>query len=781
MGDKINIMNEHFKKIKISFSVIILLFIVGIAGGSFAMKDNNFFTGKQLLQIINYLNYKFSFANTNNKNLTAAIISIFGNNNSVFVSNNNAKSIPVLLYHGIIDKPDGANVLLEDFKNQMFALKKDGWQTVGIEDFYKFMKGEKELPDKSFLLTFDDGRKDSYYPVDPILKVLGYRAVIFVITGGSLGEDNNEHNFHLSKNELKKMVKSRRWDIQAHAKEGHDFFVIDVEGNKGHFYSNKLWLEDKGRIETEEEFKKRITDDFIGAKNDIKQNLEIDSLSFAYPFGDFGQESINFPQAESIILDTIKEIYPVSFYQTWTGKGFYFNYPYKNLFLAKRISVSPNWTAENLLKILENGRNKDLPYFDNFTDYNGWVKTWGRLTLNDNQMILNSFASTTGSAAFLDGSYLWKDYVFKTKIDWVHGENISLIARFKDNSNYVSCSFNDKKIRIEQYLNGDKRIMVEKEITFEISKKDLELGIAVNNDKTDCLINGKSAVYSYYLSPNLLNGGIGFKTWDPKINNSEIIIKEVKVEEIKYEENTIFTAVSEKYGKKELILDKKQNITANNIVKEETKSVSYLPLTASIVQSVAEPAVEIKVKEIEKALPIYLPYFIKEFNITDKWKSLWGEFFIKNNLLHISSGNSAVSGFTVLEGSDEWTDYLFKTKIDFIKGTSFSLVARYKDAKNYVFCSFSNYGKTVAIYQVLNGETKTLGRTPVLPVPYFTPWLDLNFSIKADRNNIECLINDNWALKDKIDASLKSGGIGFKIWGDKMNSNEVIVKEINVK
>src|SRR3989339_479020 len=100
-------------------------------------------------------------------------------------------SIPGLLYHGIIDKPDGANILLENFKDQMFALKKAGWQTISIEDFYAFTRGEKQVPDKSFLLTFDDGRKDSYYPVDPILKALDYNAVIFVISKYSLGQSSN--------------------------------------------------------------------------------------------------------------------------------------------------------------------------------------------------------------------------------------------------------------------------------------------------------------------------------------------------------------------------------------------------------------------------------------------------------------------------------------------------------------------------------------------------------------------------------------------------------------
>ena len=52
----------------------------------------------------------------------------------------NTTSVPVLLYHGVNDNWDDANILLNDFRNQMFALKKDGWQTVSIENFYAFMQ-----------------------------------------------------------------------------------------------------------------------------------------------------------------------------------------------------------------------------------------------------------------------------------------------------------------------------------------------------------------------------------------------------------------------------------------------------------------------------------------------------------------------------------------------------------------------------------------------------------------------------------------------------------------
>lgn len=525
-------MDNYLKIIKISFSTILLLLVVGIAGGSFVIKNNDFFIRERLSQAASYFNYKFSFAYAGNKNLTASIASIFSDGGLTVENNNNiAKSVPVLLYHGIIENPDGSNILLEDFKNQMFALKKAGWQTITLEDFYAFMKGEKTLLDKSFLLTFDDGRKDSYYSVDPILKALDYNAVIFIITKYSL--EDNSGNYYLSKKELQRMAKSGRWEIQAHTREGHNTYKISPNSKEGHFYSNKLWFDNENRLETEEEFKSRITADFIAAKNDIEQGLGVKVISFAFPFGDFGQDSENFLESEPIILDAARSVYQMAFYQVWPGKGYNFNYPEEKPFLIKRIDVKPDWGAEALLTLLDTGQEKFLPHFENFEKYSGWIKTWGNLILSDNSMILSATDSNNGGTVFLDGSRLWENYAFSAKIEWLKDRNVSLLARYKDGENYTACNFSDSEARIEQRLNGKNRIMVEVKHNSNFPKNDLELAIRVSKDKVECSASGKIIAYAYYLSPVLSSGGIGFKIWDPTQGNSELTVREVSVEEIK--------------------------------------------------------------------------------------------------------------------------------------------------------------------------------------------------------------------------------------------------------
>jgi len=103
----------------------------------------------------------------------------------------------------------------------------------------------------------------------------------------------------------------------------------------------------------------------------------------------------------------------------------------------------------------------------------------------------------------------------------------------KDDENYTACNFSGDSVRIEQRLNNKNRVMVEIKNYVNFPKNDLNLGIKVNKDKVECLVNDNIVAYTYYLSPALSNGGIGFKIWDPQMNNSELIVRHVSVEEIK--------------------------------------------------------------------------------------------------------------------------------------------------------------------------------------------------------------------------------------------------------
>ena len=73
----------------------------------------------------------------------------------------NSERVPVLKYRRIgraAGRQERSHcVSPQSFAEQMAKLHKKGYQAVGIDGFMAWFRGEATLPEKAFLLTFDDG------------------------------------------------------------------------------------------------------------------------------------------------------------------------------------------------------------------------------------------------------------------------------------------------------------------------------------------------------------------------------------------------------------------------------------------------------------------------------------------------------------------------------------------------------------------------------------------------------------------------------------------------
>jgi peptidoglycan/xylan/chitin deacetylase (PgdA/CDA1 family) len=99
----------------------------------------------------------------------------------------NDKGIPVLMYHCIDKeivngKENELKVTPEDFRAQMNYLKANGYTTLTLDEAYKFFQSNEGVPEKSVVLTFDDGYEDNYVNAFPVLKEMGFKATVFVVT-----------------------------------------------------------------------------------------------------------------------------------------------------------------------------------------------------------------------------------------------------------------------------------------------------------------------------------------------------------------------------------------------------------------------------------------------------------------------------------------------------------------------------------------------------------------------------------------------------------------------
>jgi peptidoglycan/xylan/chitin deacetylase (PgdA/CDA1 family) len=208
------------------------------------------------------------------------------------------EAVPVLLYHGINDRDDGYSVSQATFAKQIALLRRMGYRSLSIEQYVRFLRGDRRgLPERPVLITFDDGRLDSYRGADDVLRDYDMRATMFVIPGFVKPDDP----FYANWKELRRMEDSGRWDLQEHAGAGHTRVNYDEAGNTGAFYAFRRWTRSGGR-ESLAEWEQRALDDIIDGRRQLADHLpKFKPLTFAVPYGNYGQVETNDPRIPEIL------------------------------------------------------------------------------------------------------------------------------------------------------------------------------------------------------------------------------------------------------------------------------------------------------------------------------------------------------------------------------------------------------------------------------------------------------------------------------------------------
>lgn len=445
-----------------------------------------------------------------------------------------ADDVPVFVYHGITREADRFSMTPETFKDHMFSLAREGYTTITMDEFIEWAAGERPLPKKSILITFDDGRADSYYGADPVLAALGYNAVMFVATQASLRTDTSIYNYYLHRGLLSKMLASGRWEIGSHAvQEGGGAVPIDGAGTYDNFLSNKRWVPEEGRLETDREYRARLVRELAHSKEELEDALGIDVPSFAYPFGDYGQETSNNPGvSEREIAEIVSAEYKAAFRQVW---------PRTNLFTSnyqsnadpiqfRRIEPGTNWTGEDLLAVLAAAEAKPLPYEDSLDDDLGWKHSWGGVSVTDGSLVLAATPITTGALGFLDGTGAWRDYAYSIRARLGASGYVSLLSRFHDESNYVACVFGDDQVRITRKADGFETTMDKRVRDTSLAGRDLAFSMAVDGGSVRCYEDGDLAAEAEYaVSSDGGSGGIGVQVWHETPGQAELRVDELSV------------------------------------------------------------------------------------------------------------------------------------------------------------------------------------------------------------------------------------------------------------
>ncbi len=174
-------------------------------------------------------------------------------------------SIPILTYHSIDDSGSVTSVSPATFKWQMDNLWQKGYRTLSLSETIKIIRHNRPFPEKTVVITFDDGYQNTFTEAFPVLDQYSFKATIFVITdfcGKVIRWPGFQKYSALSWSEIKKMHSSG-FEIGAHTVSHPDLTRISM---------------------------KKAEHEILRSKIEIQDHLGDDVDVFAYPFGKYNSK-----------------------------------------------------------------------------------------------------------------------------------------------------------------------------------------------------------------------------------------------------------------------------------------------------------------------------------------------------------------------------------------------------------------------------------------------------------------------------------------------------------
>jgi len=234
--------------------------------------------------------------------------------------------IPIICYHkiGIPKNNDPKPALFIkpfQFKLQMFILKILKYKSINQEELLNFLQGRELNIKKPVVITFDDGYEDNFINAYPILKKIGFTAIISVCSG-FVGKKNAIF-------EKEKLIKDKLPENYLNEKE-----IIDMSQNGISFCSHGI-----NHYYMDELDKNNLSKEIIISKQYIEKLINKKVIFFTYPYGRYNDA----------IIESLKNSGYSGAFTTTRGKVTREDNPYK----LKRLVIKGYSKKFNFLSTIE--------------------------------------------------------------------------------------------------------------------------------------------------------------------------------------------------------------------------------------------------------------------------------------------------------------------------------------------------------------------------------------------------------------------------------------------
>jgi tetratricopeptide (TPR) repeat protein/peptidoglycan/xylan/chitin deacetylase (PgdA/CDA1 family) len=379
------------------------------------------------------------------------------------------------------------------FQQQIEALRENGYNPIGLSDVREFYMNGRPLPRKAILITLEQGKKSSYLETRDILRINRWKATMFVRGDTIRDKDPSALRWPI----LRDMSRSGTWEIGAESVDGFRRVPTGSEGETGNFFTSPRWIAAEQRLETPEEFARRIRGEHERTVAEFTAEMGAPPAAFAFPYGDYGQYDPRAVPTRVLNLSEVGQFYGIGF----SLGPFMLNTGHSDPRALNRLLVNPAWGLDQFLDILESGQAVQPWHLENTLGADRWMTDWGVAEHPEDGTLWlkaigfdgvnTNYAPTTGALTWMVGSDNFDNFAFRMTFRVMEGQfGIRLRARpggeeglrvlFDRNGN---CWVKQKVYGAEEFTQATARDIAAypgKEQTLEISLWDRTLFATLN-------------------------------------------------------------------------------------------------------------------------------------------------------------------------------------------------------------------------------------------------------------------------------------------------------------
>ena len=208
-------------------------------------------------------------------------------------------SVSILCYHEVDRAGDSFAVSHQRLESQLKYMKEQGYHFVSLDEYIRYTKGELQLPEKSVMVTFDDGYRSFYTKAYPLLKKYQVPGMLAIVSSWTNHEEKpNDVRDTASWEELREMEASGLVTVVSHTHAMHKQQEINPQGGRNGVVGSHLYV--NGHYETDAEYASRVKNDIDEVQRLFQEKLGHKCRAMVWPYGIYTKEAVEIARASGM-------------------------------------------------------------------------------------------------------------------------------------------------------------------------------------------------------------------------------------------------------------------------------------------------------------------------------------------------------------------------------------------------------------------------------------------------------------------------------------------------